>query len=93
VTFHRSLSNAMLATVKSWNYPYQGNVAEVLYEYIKCHRDPNAYAHLLAVVQSSGMGKSRMIDEFSKRHFVIPLNLREGFQGRLLFPAGPTPSR
>jgi len=30
-----------------------------------------------AIIQSSGMGKSRAVDEMSKSHFVIPVNLRE----------------
>ncbi|KAI9445343.1 hypothetical protein H4582DRAFT_910849 [Lactarius indigo] len=42
-----------------------------------------AYARYCSIVQSSGMGKSRLLDEFSKEHFLIPINLRpkdgEGF--------------
>ena len=34
------------------------------------------YARILPIVQSSGMGKSTMVDELSKTHFVIPINLR-----------------
>ncbi|KAI0253034.1 hypothetical protein BJV78DRAFT_235120 [Lactifluus subvellereus] len=35
-----------------------------------------------SIIQSSGMGKSRLVDEFSKNHFLIPINLREeGSQG------------
>jgi hypothetical protein len=34
------------------------------------------YAHFAAIVQSSGMGKSRTVDELAKGRFVIPLNLR-----------------
>jgi hypothetical protein len=49
---------------------------------MESHKDPVIYAHVLAIVQSSGMGKSRMIDELSKDHFVIPLNLRDGESGR-----------
>jgi hypothetical protein len=30
-----------------------------------------------SIVQSSGMGKSRLVDEFSKDHFLIPINLRK----------------
>ncbi|KIL61713.1 hypothetical protein M378DRAFT_42226, partial [Amanita muscaria Koide BX008] len=36
----------------------------------------NRYARYLAIVQSSGTGKSRMIEELSKKHLVIPVNLR-----------------
>ncbi|KAI9445890.1 hypothetical protein H4582DRAFT_1901738 [Lactarius indigo] len=34
------------------------------------------YARYCSIVQSSGMGKSRLLDEFSKGHFLIPMNLR-----------------
>ncbi|KAG6894184.1 hypothetical protein C0992_007173 [Termitomyces sp. T32_za158] len=34
------------------------------------------YAQVIPIVQSSGTGKSRMIDELSKELIVIPLNLR-----------------
>ncbi|KAI0247841.1 hypothetical protein BJV78DRAFT_1285209 [Lactifluus subvellereus] len=40
------------------------------------------YARFCTIVQSSGMGKSRLVDEFSKDDFLIPINLREhGSQG------------
>lgn len=74
--------DAIIATVKSWFVPYRGNISEVVYEYMQSHNDPDLYARMLAIVQSSGMGKSRMIDQLSKSHFVIPLNLREGESGR-----------
>lgn len=35
------------------------------------------YAHYTSIVQSSGMGKSRTVDELAKDHFVIPLNLQK----------------
>jgi hypothetical protein len=35
------------------------------------------YLHTLSITQSSGTGKSRMIDELSKEHFVIPIVLRD----------------
>ncbi|KAH9051513.1 hypothetical protein EDB87DRAFT_1541276, partial [Lactarius vividus] len=34
------------------------------------------YAHYCSIVQSSGMGKSHLLDGFSKEHFLIPINLR-----------------
>ncbi|KAI0253963.1 hypothetical protein BJV78DRAFT_1280684 [Lactifluus subvellereus] len=37
----------------------------------------HTYARFCFIVQSSGMGKSRLLDdEFSKSHFLIPINLR-----------------
>jgi hypothetical protein len=52
---------------------------------MESHNDPDLYARVLAIVQSSGMGKSRMIDELSKDYFVIPLNLRDGESGRFFW--------
>ena len=66
------------ATVKSWSVPYQGNIPRVLYEYMQTKNDPRWYEHILAIIQSSGMGKSRLIDEFSKDHFVVPLVSESG---------------
>ena len=77
---HELLANVIPATVKSWSVPYQGNIPKVLYEYMRTNNNP-WYEHILAIVQSSGMGKSRLIDEFSKSHFVIPLNLRASESG------------
>jgi len=74
-------SDAILATVESWSYPFQGNSPDSLYQYMTQHDNSNVYARLLPIVQSSGMGKSRMTDELSKKHFVVPFNLREGRQG------------
>jgi|ERR1700761_1281946 hypothetical protein len=38
--------------------------------------DPQAYGNYCTIVQSSGMGKSRLLDELSKSFFLIPINLR-----------------
>ncbi|KAH9977334.1 hypothetical protein BGW80DRAFT_1443580 [Lactifluus volemus] len=40
-------------------------------------KSSHRYARYCSIVQSSGMGKSRLLDEFAKEHFVIPVNLRE----------------
>ena len=48
--------------------------------HISRHYEPNntkVYAHYAAIVQSSGMGKSRTVDELGKQHFSIPMNLRD----------------
>lgn len=34
------------------------------------------YARYCSIVQSSGMGKSRLLDEFARGFFTIPINLR-----------------
>jgi hypothetical protein len=40
-------------------------------------RGDQFYANYLPIVQSSGTGKSRMVDELAGEVFTIPLNLRE----------------
>ncbi|KAF8806794.1 hypothetical protein BYT27DRAFT_7233606 [Phlegmacium glaucopus] len=76
-----------LATMLSWDEAYIGEAHEVLYETItsQIQSEPQAYARYQAIVQSSGMGKSRMVDELSKQHLVIPINLRNEGSG---FPPG-----
>ncbi|KIL64400.1 hypothetical protein M378DRAFT_163135 [Amanita muscaria Koide BX008] len=72
----------------SWKSPFIGKAHKALYDTISnvCSGSArNIYERLLAVVQSSGMGKSRMIDELSKEQFVIPINLRITGTG---FPPG-----
>lgn len=68
------------ATEDSWNETYigQAHVALKAHTMSHWHLDPyhNPYAPYCAIIQSSGTGKSRMVDEFSKQNFVIPLNLR-----------------
>ena len=71
---------SLTATEDSWNREFVGNAADALWSYITDKFDPSGnasvYAHYTSIVQSSGMGKSRTVDELSKSHFVIPLNLR-----------------
>jgi hypothetical protein len=71
--------------MNSWSHPYQGNVAELLYDYMNKQASAKLYARILPIVQSSGMGKSRMIDQLAKARLVLPLNLRKGYQGKDLF--------
>ncbi|EDR02266.1 uncharacterized protein LACBIDRAFT_295447 [Laccaria bicolor S238N-H82] len=68
------------ATQKSWEYRYKGNAAIGLWAHIKVNYNrksaPQVYANYASIVQSSGMGKSRMTDELAKTCFVITMNLR-----------------
>lgn len=54
----------------SWKRKFIGEAADALWEHIVAHYNPHAhhniYAHYIAIVQSSGMGKSRTVDELSK---------------------------
>jgi len=38
--------------------------------------DSSLFQSFTSIVQSSGMGKSRLVDEVSKRIFTLPFNLR-----------------
>ncbi|KZT22737.1 hypothetical protein NEOLEDRAFT_1137521 [Neolentinus lepideus HHB14362 ss-1] len=65
------------ATERSWNTDYVGGYAQTLWKYIQSNMDrEDVYARYLAIIQSSGTGKSRTVDELSKTHLVIPMNLR-----------------
>ena len=70
----------LTATEGSWERSYIGEAQKALWMHIERHYNPknkNVYAHYAAIVQSSGMGKSRAVDELGKEHFSLPINLRE----------------
>ncbi|KAI9569482.1 hypothetical protein HD554DRAFT_2313539 [Boletus coccyginus] len=80
-------SDEAFATERAWNVDYVGDVATVLLDRIKKSlpgpkRDysPSSarslYARYTAIIQSSGMGKSRAVDEIAKGELVIPMVLR-----------------
>ena len=70
------------ATMHSWEIEYVGNADDLLYEHVASFpADEDKYARYTSIVQSSGMGKSRTVDELSKTHLVVPLNLREESKG------------
>jgi hypothetical protein len=68
-----------LAIVDSWLAPFVGKDALVaLLKHVDKERNKEgAYTPFCSIVQSSGMGKSRLLDELSKEYFLIPINLRE----------------
>jgi hypothetical protein len=77
----------VLAVERSWNREFFGDAAQALWGHIKAHcgrTDGKICAHYAAIVQSSGMGKSRTVDEMSKEHFVIPINLLAPFSRHYL---------
>ncbi|KAF9505309.1 hypothetical protein BS47DRAFT_1385996 [Hydnum rufescens UP504] len=70
------------ATHNAWSAPYIGSSHRVLWEKIMEIKTRRLggwgwYSYVLPVTQSSGTGKSRMIDELSKEHLVIPIVLRD----------------
>ena len=56
---------------------FKGNAADALYKHI-CHKFDfdDEYFRQICIIQSSGMGKSRLVDELSKKHVVVPICLR-----------------
>jgi hypothetical protein len=74
----------MTATVRAWSGNFKGHAADALFSVISDLLNPNAmaYARATCIINSSGTGKSRSIDELSKRIITIPVCLRqEGSQG------------
>ena len=72
------------ATVHAWNSNFQGNAAEALLSLILELLNPHieTYACATSVINSSGTGKSRMVDEVSKTIIAIPICLcQPGSQG------------
>ncbi|KAL5512200.1 hypothetical protein ACEPAG_3485 [Sanghuangporus baumii] len=76
---HRAQENA---TIAAWEVPYQGNLHEELWKHISRlyaveKKDKDQYANMCTIIQSSGTGKSRMVDQLCTEHFVIPICLRD----------------
>ncbi|ELU41236.1 hypothetical protein AG1IA_04734 [Rhizoctonia solani AG-1 IA] len=75
----KSLSNRGL--LAAFQEPYVGTVhkcfVEALDSYLNLPNEKKLYMRSISVVQSSGMGKSRMIDEAANLVFTIPANIRE----------------
>ncbi|KIL64218.1 hypothetical protein M378DRAFT_628828 [Amanita muscaria Koide BX008] len=68
------------AIENAWTTQYRGEAPAALWTRIKkVMKQGNQYARYLAIVQSSGTGKSRMIEELSKKHLVIPVNLLDSY--------------
>jgi hypothetical protein len=72
------------AIERSWNVTFVGDSP---IQGLKTHistqlrldgsRIPKPYGRYCSIIQSSGMGKSRLLDELSRKHFMIPINLRD----------------
>jgi hypothetical protein len=71
------------AIERSWTTCFAGDSLNLLKKHVHDQmRTTGMYARYNMIIQSSGMGKSRLLDEFSKHHFLIPINLRpEGSEG------------
>ena len=82
-----ALLTLISAVEQSWMREFSGDTAHALWKNIKIYYNSRFYAHCTAIVQSSGMGKSRTVDELAKHHFVIPLNLRGPNSGGSICPS------
>lgn len=70
-SFFEALSSA-------WSDNYNGDKHLLLFSNIqRIRRSGKPYSNQIAIVQSSGTGKSRMVHEQAKLVFTIPFNLRE----------------
>ena len=66
----------------AWKIRYEGELHKELWNHmVKLYESDLdkdfKYANMCAIIQSSGTGKSRMVDKLGMSHFVIPLCLRE----------------
>ncbi|KDQ06114.1 hypothetical protein BOTBODRAFT_181892 [Botryobasidium botryosum FD-172 SS1] len=73
---------SMGATEKAWKYPFQGSAHKALLKRLRhlektWSKELNHYAKFVPLIQSSGTGKSRLLDEMAKEAYVIPLNIRD----------------
>ena len=69
-----------LAVISAWSTEYRGKSAESLLQSIDdVHNQPveRRYAKIVRIIQSSGTGKSRTVDEIAKTRILFPLCLRE----------------
>jgi hypothetical protein len=67
------------ATVRAWSSPFQGNAAEMLLMTISTYLDKErmVYARHTSIVNSSGTGKSRAVDQVAMNVITVPMCLRD----------------
>lgn len=74
--------NTSLTRIQAaWNQPYRGTTDAVLAELIRSEsaefeKTNHPYAKMMPVIQSSGAGKSRSIDQFSQKHLGVVYTFR-----------------
>ncbi|KAH8113152.1 hypothetical protein DFH11DRAFT_1728064 [Phellopilus nigrolimitatus] len=78
------------ATLAGWERQYVGSTVDELWRHIlRCFdaaTRPDKYVNICPIIQSSGTGKSRAVDQLSTTHFVLPFCLR--LRGSSGFPPG-----
>jgi len=66
----------MIAIVRAWDVPFEGDAADYLLRTIPIYLKEGRRLHA-NIVNSSGTGKSRMVDEVAKKIITVPMCLRE----------------
>lgn len=85
----RLVTGPMTAAVHAWNSDFKGDAANALINIITDLLSPTnqAYARAMYIINSSGTGKSRMVDEISRTIITVPMCLRRrGSQGATIHP-------
>ena len=80
----RLVTCPMTAAVRAWNTGFKGDAADALRNTITDLLNPTTkpYARATCIINSSGTGKSRMVDEISMFIITVPMCLRSrGSQG------------
>ncbi|KAM6494880.1 hypothetical protein JOM56_009503 [Amanita muscaria] len=75
----------MLAIENAWKMAFQGDGAALFksaLDQMNEKRDFKLYANFVPIVQSSGMGKSRLVDETAKLIFTVPFCFRSELDGK-----------
>jgi hypothetical protein len=80
---HRTDYLLIIATTLAWDSEFKGDLTSVLLDTIADYlsRDRNAYARVTTIVNSSGTGKSRMVDQLGKQIITVPMCLRQTRDG------------
>ncbi len=74
-----SYSRCHLVYADAWAGEYRGDSADHLIDAINKYCDPDCdqrFAKYLTILNSSGIGKSRLVDKAAERVLVVPMNLR-----------------
>jgi hypothetical protein len=66
----------MIAMIRAWDTPFKGDAADLILAAIPMYLEEGKRLHA-NIVNSSGTGKSRMVDEVAKKIITVPMCLRE----------------
>ncbi|KAJ3814960.1 hypothetical protein F5876DRAFT_61931 [Lentinula aff. lateritia] len=61
---------------RAWKQGYLGSYDKLLLQNMDSSQSTGDYGNVAAIVQSSGYGESRTVDEIAKQVFTIPMNVR-----------------